>query len=37
MEKNNLKVIYLNMACCRQCVDYFKTTFPYTTPPTYAE
>ena len=30
MKKNNFEVIYLNVACYRQYVDYFKTIFLYT-------
>ena len=30
MKNQNFKVVYLNMACYRQYVDYFKTTFPHT-------
>ena len=37
MKKNNLEVIYLNVACYKQYVDYFKTTFPYTASPIYKE
>ena len=35
MKENNFKVIYLNVACYRQYIDYFKTSFPYSAPPTY--
>ena len=34
MKKNNFEVICLNVACYKEYVDYFKTTFPYTAPPT---
>ena len=37
IKKNNFKVIFLNVACYKQYADYFKTTFPYTAPPTYKE
>ena len=37
MKKNNVKVIYLNVSCYKQYVNYFKTTFLYTAPQTYDE
>ena len=36
-KKNNFEVIYLNVACYKQYVDYFKPTFLYTAPPTHKE
>ena len=37
MKKNKFGIIYLNVTCYKQHVNYFKETFPNTVPPTYKE